>query len=196
MTQRKAEIERKTNETEIELSLNLDGSGQSENSTGVGFFDHMLDHVARHGLFDLKVRAEGDLHVDTHHTVEDVGICLGQALEKALGDKSGIVRFGSAQVPMEDALAQVSVDLCGRAYCVYQAAYGTQKIGEFDVELVEEFMRSFSNNARMNLHVKVEYGTNSHHVAEAIFKALGRALAQAVGYDDRVKGVPSTKGVL
>ncbi len=196
MTQRKAEIQRKTNETDIELSLNLDGSGAGKNETGVGFFDHMLDHVARHGLFDLSVKADGDLHIDAHHTVEDVGICLGQALEKALGDKAGIARFGAAQVPMEDALAQVSVDLCGRAYCVYQVEYGTEKIGEFDVELVEEFMRSFSNNARMNLHVKVEYGTNSHHIAEAIFKALGRALAQAVSHDDRVKGVPSTKGVL
>lgn len=196
MTERNADIKRKTNETDIELTLNLDGSGQSQNATGVGFFDHMLDHVARHGLLDLSVKAQGDLHVDAHHTVEDVGICLGQALEQALGDKKGIVRFGSARVPMEDALAEVSVDLCGRAYCVYQAKYGTDKIGDFDVELVEEFLRSFSNNARMNLHVKLEYGTNSHHIAEAIFKALGRSLAEAVRHDDRVGDVPSTKGVL
>ena len=196
MAERKSEIKRKTNETKIELSINLDGTGKAKNSTGVGFFDHMLDHVARHGLFDLTVKADGDLHVDAHHTVEDVGICLGQAIEKALGDKKGIVRFGSAQVPMEDSMAQVSVDLCGRAYCVYQADYSTDKIGEFDVELVEEFMRSFSNNARMNLHVKVDYGTNSHHIAEAIFKALGRSLAQAVRLDDRIDDVPSTKGIL
>ena len=196
MTARKSQIKRKTKETTIELSLDLDGQGSFEIETGSGFFDHMLTHVARHGLFDLKLQAKGDLHVDTHHTVEDVGICLGQAIEKALGDKKGIVRFGSATVPMEDSLASVTVDLCGRAYCVYNVTYGTDKIGEFDVELVEEFLRALANNARLNLHVNVPYGTNSHHIAEAIFKALGRSLHEAVRIDQRCKDVPSTKGIL
>ena len=196
MTARKSQIKRKTKETAIELSLDLDGQGSFEIETGSGFFDHMLSHVARHGLFDLKLQAKGDLHVDAHHTVEDVGICLGQALEKALGDKKGIVRFASATVPMEDSLASVTVDLCGRAYCVYNATYTSDKIGEFDVELVEEFLRALANNARLNLHVNVAYGSNSHHIAEAIFKALGRSLGEAVRIDERCKDVPSTKGVL
>ena len=196
MTERKAEIKRKTNETSIELSLDLDGQGTFEIETGSGFFDHMLSHVARHGLFNLKLQAKGDLHVDAHHTVEDVGICLGQAIDKALGDKKGIVRFGSATVPMEDSLASVTVDLCGRAYCVYNANYGTDKIGDFDVELVEEFLRALANNARLNLHVNVPYGSNSHHIAEAIFKALGRSLQEAVRIDERCTDVPSTKGIL
>ncbi len=196
MANRLAKIERKTNETDITLELNLDGSGKAKLDTGVGFFDHMLDHIARHGHFDLSVTCKGDLHVDAHHSVEDVGICLGQALEQALGEKRGINRFGFASVPMEDALAQVSLDLCGRAYCVYQAKYGSKKIGDFDVELVEEFMRSFSNNARMNLHVEAHYGGNSHHIAEAIFKATGRALANAVRIVDTNGDVPSTKGIL
>ena len=196
MTARKAEIKRKTNETAIELSLDLDGQGTFEIETGSGFFDHMLSHVARHGLFNLKLQAKGDLHVDAHHTVEDVGICLGQAIDKALGDKKGIVRFGSATVPMEDSLASVTVDLCGRAYCVYNANYGTDKIGEFDVELVEEFLRALANNARFNLHVNVPYGSNSHHIAEAIFKALGRSLQEAVRIDETCQDIPSTKGIL
>ena len=196
MTPRQTDIKRKTKETNIELSLNLDGRGGFEIETGSGFFDHMLSHVARHGLFDLKLHAKGDLHVDAHHTVEDVGICLGQAIDQALGDKKGIVRFASATVPMEDALASVAVDLCGRAYCVYNAAYTSDKIGEFDVQLVEEFLRALANNARMNLHVNVAYGSNSHHIAEAVFKALARSLAEAVRIDDRCEDVPSTKGVL
>ncbi len=196
MADRLAKIERKTNETDICLELNLDGSGKANLKTGIGFFDHMLDHIARHGHFDLSVLCRGDLHVDAHHSVEDVGICLGQALEQALGEKRGINRFGFASVPMEDALAQVSLDLCGRAFCMYQAQYGSKKIGEFDVELVEEFMRAISHNARMNLHIEVHYGANSHHIAEAIFKATGRALAHAVRIVDTGGAVPSTKGVL
>ena len=196
MSQRKADIQRNTNETQIQLSLNLDGTGLSDIDTGVGFFDHMLTHIAKHGLFDLNVKCDGDLHVDAHHTVEDVGICLGQVLEKALGDKRGIVRFGSAIVPMEDSLSDVAIDLCGRPYCIYNAEYRTEKIGEFDIELVEEFARAFSNNGRFNLHMNSRYGTNSHHIAESLFKALGRALRMAVGNDPRNNDIPSTKGVI
>jgi len=195
MSSRIAKLSRKTKETDITVEWNLDGTGEYRIETGVGFFDHMLTHVARHGRFDLTVKAQGDLHVDAHHTVEDVGICLGQALDKALGDKVGIERFGNASVPMEDSLATVSVDLCGRSSCVYNAAYRSGKIGDFDVELVEEFLRSFCHNAKLNLHVNVAYGTNNHHIAEAIFKGLGRSLRDAVrrgaGED-----VPSTKGML
>ncbi len=193
---RTARIERKTRETQIMLEVNLDGSGRYEIETGQGFFDHMLSHVARHGLLDLNLKASGDLHVDAHHTVEDVAICLGQAIDKALGDKKGITRFGAASVPMEDSLAHVAIDLCGRAFCVYNAEYRADKIGDFDVELVGEFLRSLANNARMNLHVNVAYGSNNHHIAEAIFKALGRALAQAVAPDPRCEDIPSTKGVI
>ncbi len=193
---RTAQIQRHTKETRIDLTLGLDGSGDYAIETGVGFFDHMLTHLACHGLFDLQLKCDGDLHIDAHHTVEDVAICLGQALEKALSDKKGIVRFGSSAVPMEDSLAQVAIDLCGRPFCVYNAGYKAHKIGEFDVELVEEFMRAFSNNGRFNLHINVPYGTNNHHIAEAIFKATGRALSEAVRLNDRVKDVPSTKGKL
>jgi len=156
----------------------------------------MLAHVARHGLFNLEVKAKGDLHVDAHHTVEDVAICLGQALEQALGDKKGITRFGFATVPMEDSLAEAAVDLCGRPCLVYHAEYPGEKVGDFDVELVAEFLRAFANNGKLNLHVNVPYGANNHHIAEAIFKALGRALGQAVGLDPRCRDVPSTKGTL
>jgi len=194
MEKRNACIDRNTKETRIELELTLDGAGRYDIDTGMGFFDHMLAHLARHGLFDLQLTAQGDLHVDAHHTVEDVGICLGAALTRALGDKKGIVRFGAASVPMEDSLARVAIDLCGRACCVYQAKYRGEKIGDFDIELVEEFLRAFANNALMNLHVEVPYGTNNHHIAEAIFKGLGKSLATAVSI---VGGdVPSTKGVL
>ena len=193
---RTAEITRKTAETDITLSLNLDGSGAADIATGVGFFDHMLTHIARHGLFDLKVRAAGDLHVDFHHTVEDVGIVLGQALARALGDKAGIRRFGHAAAPMDESLAEVAVDLSGRAFLVFNAAFHAPKIGEFDVELVEEFFRAFSGNARCNLHVNVRYGRNNHHIAEAIFKAAAKALSDAVRIDPRERGVPSTKGTL
>jgi imidazoleglycerol-phosphate dehydratase len=189
-----AELERKTQETDIQCRLNLDGQGQYDINTGVGFLDHMLCHVSKHGKIDLTVKATGDLEVDAHHTVEDVGICLGQCLNEALGDKKGIQRYGFASVPMEDALANVSLDLSGRPFCVYHADYRTEKIGDFDVELIEEFLRAVINVGKLNLHVNVPYGTNSHHVAEAIFKALGQALHQAVtimGTD-----IPSTKGIL
>ena len=196
MPNRQATIERKTKETEISLTLDLDGQGRVELATGVGFFDHMLDHLGRHGLFDLSIQAKGDLHVDAHHTVEDVAICLGQAIDQAVGDKAGIFRYGHFAVPMEETLAQVTVDLSGRPVLVYRVDYPGEKVGAFDVELVEEFLRALANNARMNLHVTVPYGTNNHHIAEAIFKALGKALAMAVARDPRRKGVPSTKGAL
>ena len=196
MANRTAKIERKTKETQIELELNLDGEGRYEIGTGNGFFDHMLSHLARHGLMDLILKAQGDLHVDAHHTVEDVAICLGQALDQALADKKGITRFGWAAIPMEDSLAQVAIDISGRPGLAYNVEFNAEKIGDFDVELVAEFLRGFSNNAKLNLHVIVPYGTNNHHIAEAIFKALGRSLSQAVGRDTRVKDVPSTKGVL
>lgn len=191
---RTATIERKTNETDIRCDLNLDGMGQYDIDTGVGFLDHMLCHVSKHGKLDLSLKAAGDLEVDAHHTVEDVGICLGQCLVEALGDKKGIRRYGFASVPMEDALANVSLDLSGRPFCVYNADYRSEKIGDFDVELIEEMLRAITNVGKFNLHVTVPYGTNSHHVAEAIFKALGQALHQAVtlvGGD-----IPSTKGIL
>ncbi|MBN1489772.1 MAG: imidazoleglycerol-phosphate dehydratase HisB [Phycisphaerae bacterium] len=196
MAQRKAQIKRKTKETDIQVSLNLDGAGKVSVSTGVGFFDHMLDHIGRHGLFDLTISAAGDLHVDAHHTVEDVAICLGQALREALGDKRGIRRFGFFIVPMDESLAQVTVDLSGRAAFVYRVKYRAGKVGDFDVELVQEFLGALAQNAQMNLHVAVPYGTNNHHIAEAIFKALGKALRQAVEPDPREKAVPSTKGSL
>ncbi len=193
---RRAVIRRSTKETQIEIDLNLDGSGRVEAETGIGFFDHMLNHIGRHGLFDLRVKAKGDLHVDDHHTVEDVGICLGEALAKAVGDKKGIRRYGCFSVPMEESLADVAVDLSGRAAVVYRVKYRGSKIGGFDVQLVEEFLRAVAANAKMNLHVTVPYGTNNHHIAEAIFKALGKALRQAVEPDPRETSIPSTKGVL
>jgi imidazoleglycerol-phosphate dehydratase len=193
---RSAVVQRSTKETRIELSLNLDGTGRVRAETGVGFFDHMLDHIGRHGLFDLSVVARGDLHVDDHHTVEDVGICLGEAIARCVGDKKGIHRYGFFIAPMEDALAQVAVDLSGRACTVYNVKYRGSKIGAFDVQLVEEFLRAVSLNAKMNLHVTVPYGANNHHIAEAIFKALGKALRMAVEHDPRETSVPSTKGVL
>lgn len=191
---RTAKIERKTNETDITVELNLDGTGTFEIETGIGFLDHMLSHLAKHGKIDMNVKASGDLHIDDHHTVEDVAICVGQCLNDALGDKKGINRYGNSKVPMEDAMASVVLDLSGRPFCVYNVEYVNQKIGTFDVECVEEFLRAFINNAKCNLHIEVPYGTNSHHIAEAIFKALGQALAMAV----QVTGtdVPSTKGVL
>ena len=196
MANRIAKVQRKTKETEIELTVDLDGAGKYDIATGAGFFDHMLSHLARHGLLDIALAAKGDLHVDAHHTVEDVALCLGSAIDEALGDKKGIVRFGSAVVPMENSLAEVAIDLGGRPCFVYNVEYGADKVGEFDVELVEEFLRSLTNTAKMNLHVNVPYGSNNHHMAEAIFKALGRALRQAVGPDERNSEVPSTKGIL
>jgi imidazoleglycerol-phosphate dehydratase len=194
---RTAQLSRSTNETKIELSLNLDGAGRANVRTGVGFFDHMLDLLSRHSLIDLTVAADGDLHVDQHHTVEDVGIVLGQAIEKALGDKRGIYRYGASTVPMDESLAAVTVDLSGRPAFVFNVKFTGEMIGTFPVELVDEFWKSVATNARMNLHVTVPYGTNNHHIAEAIFKATAKALRQAVGFDPRNEGgVPSTKGSL
>ncbi len=193
---RKVSIKRSTRETSIELSLDLDGGGRVDIDTGVGFFDHMLTHVGRHGLFDLKVKARGDYQVDDHHTVEDVGICLGEAIARALGDKKGIRRYGFFIAPMEETAAQVALDLSGRAAIVYKVRYRGSKIGRFDVQLVEEFLRALAANAKMNLHVSVPYGGNNHHIAEAICKALGKALRMAVELDPRETAVPSTKGTL
>jgi imidazoleglycerol-phosphate dehydratase len=196
MPNRTAKLNRQTRETKVDLSLDLDGKGRASVSTGVGFFDHMLDLLARHGLFDLDVTAEGDLHVDSHHTVEDVGIVLGQALEKSLGDKRGIYRYGWAIVPMDESLAQVAVDLSGRPAFVFNVKFTGPSIGQFPVELVEEFLKALATSGKMNLHVTVPYGTNNHHIAEAIFKALAKALRQATSHDPRNDDVPSTKGSL
>jgi imidazoleglycerol-phosphate dehydratase len=194
---RTAQLSRLTKETKVELSVNLDGRGQSAAHTGVGFFDHMLDLLSRHSLIDMNIEADGDLHVDFHHTVEDVGIVLGQALEKALGDKRGIHRYGWATVPMDESLAQVAVDLSGRPSFVFNVPFKGPSIGDFPTELVEEFFKALSFNARINLHVTVPYGTNNHHIAEAVFKAAARALRQAVARDPRLgDDVPSTKGSL
>ena len=196
MAHRTATIERKTKETQIELTVDLDGAGEVRAETGIGFLDHMLDHLGKHSLTDLTVRAAGDLHVDDHHTAEDVAICLGQAVAKALGDKAGIRRYGSASVPMDEAMANVSLDLSGRPATVFNVRFSGDKIGTFDVQLVEEFLRAIALNAKMNLHIEVPYGTNNHHIAEAIFKALGKALRQACERDPRETSVPSTKGML
>jgi imidazoleglycerol-phosphate dehydratase len=193
---RSADISRDTKETQIKLSLSLDGSGKSDVRTGVGFFDHMLDLLTRHSLIDLSVQAKGDLDVDAHHTVEDVGIVLGQALEKSLGDKRGIYRYGWAIVPMDESLAQVAIDLSGRPAFVFNVAFKSETIGAFPVELVEEFFKALATNARMNLHISVPYGTNNHHISEAIFKATAKALRQAITADPRNNDVPSTKGSL
>ena len=197
MTKRTATIKRKTKETQIELTLNLDGTGQVSVATGVGFLDHMLDHLGKHSLCDLTVQASGDLHVDDHHTVEDIAICLGEALDQALGDKAGIRRYGWASVPMEESLANVALDLSGRAAVVMNVPFVGDKIGTFDVQLIEEFLRRLGAVARINLHVNVPYGTNDHHIAEAIFKAIAQALRIAKSPDpDRAGEVPSTKGTL
>jgi len=196
MGKRTAETERKTKETTIRLTLDLDGEGKTRISTGVGFLDHMLDLLARHAYLDLAVQAEGDTKVDDHHTVEDVGVCLGDALKQALGDKKGIQRFGSVSVPMEEARADVSVDLSGRPYLIYQTTKLPEKVGTFDTELTREFLGALATHGGMNLHVSVPYGENGHHIMEAIFKALAKALAQAIRPEEREKGVPSTKGVL
>jgi imidazoleglycerol-phosphate dehydratase len=197
MQMRKATLSRKTAETAIEVSVNLDGTGQYENRTGVGFFDHMLDQLARHSLIDLKVSAEGDTHIDDHHTVEDVGIALGRALAEALGDKRGIRRYGSCLLPMDDTLVRAALDLSGRPYLAWEVAFTAPKIGTFDTELVREFFTAFAMNGGITLHVDGLRGVNSHHIAEAAFKAVARALREAVEPDPR-KGdaVPSTKGAL
>jgi imidazoleglycerol-phosphate dehydratase len=194
---RRAEIARTTSETEIRLTLDLDGSGRSEIATGVGFFDHMVTALARHALLDLTVAAKGDLHIDDHHTVEDVGIVLGQAIRAALGDKRGIRRFGQSLLPMDEALAEAAIDISGRPFLAWQVAFQRPKIGTFDTELVEEFFRAFAFNAGITLHVTLKAGTNAHHVAEACFKAVARALRMAVEPDPRALGaIPSTKGSL
>lgn len=195
-TSRSASLDRKTSETEIILRISLDGEGRSLIRTGIPFFDHMLTLFSRHGLIDLDVEAKGDIEVDYHHTVEDVGLALGAAFAKALGDKSGIRRYGSAYVPMDEALARVVVDCSGRPYLAYEVPRGVEAIGLFPFQLVEEFLRAFSVQAGLTLHVSILAGRDAHHMAEAIFKALGRALDVAVSRDNRVKGIPSTKGVL
>ncbi|RME48237.1 MAG: imidazoleglycerol-phosphate dehydratase HisB [Chloroflexi bacterium] len=193
---RRVQAERKTSETDIRLELNLDGTGQADIQTGVGFFDHMLTLMSAHGLFDLTLRAEGDTHIDDHHTVEDVGIVLGQAIRQALGDKAGIRRYGHALVPMDEALALVALDCSGRGLLAWDVQFTRDKIGTFDTELTEEFVRAVAHNAGITLHVRMLAGHNAHHVAEAIFKALGQALRQAVALDPRREGIPSTKGRL
>ena len=194
---RTSTISRKTSETDITFSLNLDGSGKANIATGVGFLDHMLRHIAVHGLFDLEVKASGDLDIDPHHTVEDVGIVLGQAFDQALGDRKGIVRMGSAYVPMDESLAFVAIDLSGRPYAVIQAEWHTPSIGLLPTALIPHFLESFAFNSRINLHARVEYGRDDHHQAEALFKALGRALDAATLIDPRrIGSVPSTKGTL
>jgi imidazoleglycerol-phosphate dehydratase len=193
---RTATISRQTAETDIQLTLNLDGTGAAEISTGVGFFDHMLTLLAKHGLFDLKVVARGDLHVDFHHTVEDVGICLGKALAEALGDKQGIVRYGSKTLPMEETLVTSALDLSGRMWFVYRVEFPTEKIGDFDVELIDTFWQAIAANALLNLHLVLHHGSNSHHISEALFKSTARALREAVARDPRQTGVPSSKGTL
>jgi imidazoleglycerol-phosphate dehydratase len=197
MQARTADISRKTKETSVRVAINLDGDGNGSSSTGVGFFDHMMHLLTRHSLIDITVEAQGDLQVDAHHTVEDVGIVLGQALERALGDKTGIYRYGWAIVPMDESLAQVAIDLSGRPAFVFNVNFKGPMIGQFPVELVEEFYKALATTARMNLHIAVPYGTNNHHVAEAIFKATAKALRQAVSIDPRnAGGMPSTKGSL
>jgi len=191
-----ATTHRQTEETEIQVTVNLDGDGSSNIQTGIGFLDHMLTLLAKHSCIDLTITANGDLHIDQHHTVEDVGICLGQAMKEALGDKSGIRRYGHFTLPMEETLATVAIDLCGRYAFGFRAEFATPTIGDFDSQLVEDFCQAFAANLLCNLHVVVHYGRNSHHVSEAIFKAIARALRMAVERDDRVVGIPSTKGTL
>ena len=194
---RKAEIHRKTAETEIRVSIDLDGSGHYANSTGVGFFDHMLDQLARHSLIDMEITAKGDLHIDDHHTVEDVGIALGQALTQAMGDKKGITRYGACLLPMDDALVRAALDLSGRPYLVWNVAMTSPKIGTFDTELVREFFQALSTHGGITLHIDQLHGLNSHHIAEATFKAVARALRDALETDPRkADAVPSTKGTL
>lgn len=196
MRERTASLERDTKETRIRLSLHLDGSGKADVDTGVGFFDHMLDGFTRHGLFDLQVKVDGDLHVDCHHTVEDTGIVLGNAIKEAVGDKKGIRRYGSCILPMDEALVLCAVDLSGRPYYVSDAEFTAPYIGDFDTEMVREFFYAVSYSAMMNLHFKVLSGSNHHHICEAMFKAFAKALDMAVSYDERIADVLSTKGSL
>lgn len=194
--ERKAEICRVTGETDIVVEVNLDGEGTYNIDTGIGFFDHMLNLMSKHSITDLKIKAKGDLEVDGHHTVEDVGITLGKCIEKALGDKSGIKRYGTSFVPMDEALVMVSMDISGRPFLVFDAQFNSERVGKMDSELVEEFFRAIAVNAGITLHIKVLYGKNTHHMIEGIFKAFGRALREAVTKDERIKGVMSTKGSL
>lgn len=191
-----ATINRDTYETTIDMTLNIDGSGDSTIETGIGFFDHMLTHISKHGFMDLEVKVRGDLDVDCHHTVEDTGIVLGKCISKALGDKAGIKRYGQAIVPMDEALVLCAIDFSGRAYLNFDAEFTVQTLGMFDTEMVEEFFRAVSDNCGMTLHIKVLDGKNNHHIAEGIFKAFGRAVDMATSYDNRINGVLSTKGML
>ena len=194
---RKAEINRKTNETNISIKILLDGTGKSNTNTGIGFFDHMLDQLAKHSLIDIEINADGDLHIDDHHTVEDVGICLGKAVKSALADKKGIHRYGSCILPMDDALIQSALDISGRAHFVWDVEFSSAKIGLFDVELVKEFFNAFSSSSEMTLHVNKLSGVNSHHIAEATFKSVAKSLRDAIELDPKQANmVPSTKGVL
>ncbi len=194
---RRATVKRQTNETSIEVDVDLDGTGAAEIATGVGFFDHMLDQVARHGLLDLTVKAEGDLNIDDHHTVEDTGIALGQAIREALGDKRGITRYADVHLPMDEALTRVALDFSGRPFLVFRTAFSHGKIGTFDTELVREFFQALATHAQMTLHIETLYGQNDHHIAESCFKGVARALRTAVSIDDRSRDrVPSTKGSL
>ena len=193
---RSAKIERKTTETDVRVVIDLDGQGQGKIATTIPFLDHMLLLLARHGFFDLQVKSAGDTEVDDHHLVEDLGICLGEALRKALGNKEGIARYGEATVPMDECLCTVTLDISGRPYLVYNVEFETKPIGSFDPALLREFFKAFSDHSGMNLHINLLYGMNSHHIAEAIFKALAHALKKAVKIDDAVRGVLSTKGVL
>ena len=197
MTSRTAEISRKTNETAISVTVNLDGTGKHEMKTGIGFFDHMLDQLARHSLIDMTMSAVGDLHIDDHHTVEDTGIALGQALAKALGDRRGVTRYASLDLAMDEALTRAAIDVSGRPFLIFKVDFPTQKIGTFDTELVREFFQAFAQNAGITLHVENLYGANSHHIAETCFKAVARVLRTAVEIDPRqADAIPSTKGTL
>jgi len=193
---RKARVERNTNETQVKLALNVDGTGKYKVSSDVPFLDHMLSLFAKHGMFDLTVQAKGDTHVDYHHTVEDVGIVLGQGLKQALGDMKGLRRYGECKVPMDEALAEVALDISGRPNLVYRVKMPKGKVGEFDVELVYDFFKAFADHAGVTLHINVPYGSNLHHIIEAVFKAFGRALDNATSLDPRSKSVPSTKGAI
>jgi imidazoleglycerol-phosphate dehydratase len=193
---RKASIQRKTTETEVQVSIDLDGKGEARIDTSVPFLDHMLNLFARHGLLDLTIQSKGDTVIDDHHLVEDVGICLGQAVRKALGERKGIARYGSAEVPMDESLCIVVMDLSGRPYLIWRAELGEHRIGEFDPGLLREFFKSFSDHSGITLHINLVYGTNGHHMAEAIFKAFARAFREAVAMDERIEGVLSTKGSL
>jgi imidazoleglycerol-phosphate dehydratase len=197
MTERQASVERNTLETQIQINVNLDGTGVCKLDTGVAFLEHMLEQVARHGLIDIEIEAKGDLHIDAHHTVEDIGITLGQAIAKAVGDKKGIVRYGHAYVPLDEALSRVVIDFSGRPGLEYKADYPRHMVGEFDIDLLHEFFQGFVNHANVTLHIDNLRGDNSHHIAETIFKAFGRAVRMALAFDPRMQGVmPSTKGSL